>query len=61
MSSWPTFHFKRAGKQNLKNANEAAEISFTIALYEEYEGAVCAIGMTVQIKKKKKQQGFTKL
>lgn len=47
MSSWPTFHFKRGGKQNLKNANEAAEISFTIAFYEEYEGAVCAIGMTV--------------
>lgn len=46
-SSWPTFHFKRAGKQNLKNANEAAEISFTIALYEEYEGAICSIGMLV--------------
>lgn len=47
MSSWPTFHFKREKKQNLKNANEIAEIISTIVLYEEREGAICAIDIMV--------------
>ena len=47
MSSSSMFHFKKAEMQNFKNANEAAEISFTIALYEEHEGAICAICMIV--------------
>lgn len=41
-------HFKkRKGKENLKNANKAAEISFTIVLCEEYEHAICGTGVMV--------------
>lgn len=45
MSSWPTF--QKEERKIFKNANEAAEISFTIVLSEEYEHAICGTAVMV--------------
>lgn len=43
-----TYISKRGKKRKIfNNANEAAEISFTIVLSEEYEHAICGIGVMV--------------
>lgn len=58
----PDLHFKkRKRKENFKNANQAAEISFTIVLCEEFEHALCGVGVMVLIKNKENQKGFAKL